>query len=424
MKTKYILLAVSAIFLFIACEKDNYDPPKTEFSGKLSYNGKALPWNGNTETPAEAEIIQLYQDGFGKYAPINVRVADDGSFKALLFNGEYKMIMKNIKYPFVFEDWSSNGTGNLDTIMFTLKGKKEFDIKVKPYFEINDIKPAIEGTKISTTFNLKEIVPGAGVTAVYVYMHTNVNVNKGTPLNQKVENPDISGPISVKLPISGYRSKYINNFRDYGYIRVAVQLNNADEYLWSEVIKVENIPVTLNDITKEYIKNPGPSFARIASDTRTGDIISTPADWIVNDAVKVIEGYGGLELRWGRNAIGAARFDAGDIKNGKVYQTFRLPAGSYEFGLGFNGHNETWNGRDNEAFMVVSKGNSIPDFESFKSGSLAYADFNGFRETSISFTLTEDSDISLGFLFNIIGATDGRPGVAYFVPSVQLIKTE
>lgn len=424
MKTKYILTLIVAILAFTACEKDNYDPPATELVGQLSYNGKNMPWNGNAETSSEAEIIQLYQDGFGKYAPINVRVADDGSFKALLFNGEYKMVMRNKKYPFVFEEWPVNADGDLDTIRFTLDGRKEMDIKVKPYYEINDITPTVEGTKIATTFNLKEIVPGANVKAVYVYMHVNVNVNRGTPLNQKVENVDITKPITVKVPISGYRSKYVNNNRDYGYIRVAVQLDNADEYLWSEVIKVEDIPVELNDITKEYLKNAGPGFQRIAEDTREGDYHSIPADWTITENIKQFDGYGGLDLRWGRNAIGGAKESPGDMKNAKIYQTIKLPAGSYEFGFGFNGHSETWNGRDNEAFLVVNKGEVLTNFENLKTNTLAYADFNAFKESSVAFTLTEETTISLGFLFNVIGAQDGRPGVAYFVPSVQLIKTE
>lgn len=424
MKTKYMLLLVLAVFLHTACEKDNYDPPTTEFVGKLSYNGIAQPWNGNTETSSDAEIIQLYQDGFGKYAPINVRVADDGTFKAMLFNGEYKMVMKNIRYPFVFEDWELDANGRPDTLRFNLKGKKEFDIKVKPYFEFNNVTSEVDGTKLSTTFSLKEVVPGANVRAAYVYMHVNVNVNRGTPHNQRVDISDINSPITIKTPISGYRSKYVNNYRDYAYIRIALELDNADEYLWSEVMKVENLPLEFNDITQEYLKNAGPGFTKVPEDNRPGDIISTPTDWIINDAVKVYDGFGGLELRWGRNAIGASKFEAGDMKNGKIYQTIKLPAGTYEFGFGFNGHNETWNGRDNEAFLVAALGNTIPDFASFKSSSLAYADWNGFKANSIAFTLTEESTISLGFLFNIIGATSDRPGVAYYVPSIQLIKTE
>ncbi len=424
MNTKYLLLLLACCLLFVACEKDNYDPPTTVFVGKLSYNGNPVPWNGNTETPAEAEIIQLYQDGFGKYAPINVRVADDGTFKALLFDGEYKMIMKNTQYPFLFEEWPVNEKGKLDTIRFTLNGKKEFDIKVKPFFEISNLSSKAEATNVVTTFNLSQLVPGYKVKAVYAYLHTTVSVNKGTPVNQKVDNVDITKPITIKIPVSSYRSRYINNFREYGFIRIAVEVENATEYLWSEIIQVNNIPVTLNDITKDYIKNPGPPVKRIESDTRTGDVISTPADWTVNDAVKIYGGYGGLDARWNRNTIGAIKDTPGDLKNGKVYQTITLPAGTYEFSVGMAGHKETWNGRDDEGFLVVAKGNTIPDYETFKTTALSWIDLNGFKQTGITFTLTEQTTISLGFLFNYIGATSGRSGVAFFVPSVQLIKAD
>lgn len=424
MKKIILFTILAGLIFFVSCEKDNYDPPATGLMGQLSYNGKPLPWNGNTETPADAEIIQLYQDGFGKYAPINVRVADDGTFKALLFDGEYKMIMKNQQYPFVFEDWPKKQDGTLDTVIFKLNGSKELDIKVKPYFEINNIQSKAEGTNVVTTFDLKEIVGDAKVKAVYVYLHTTISVNKGTPLNQKLENPDISQPITVKVPVSSYRSRYVNNFRDYGFLRVAVETDKSPEYLWSEVIRVDGIPIQLNDVTKQYIKNPGPPIARIAGDNRSGDVISTPADWIVNDAIKIFDGYGGLDARWGRNTIGAFKESAGDLINGKIYQTVKLPAGTYDFSVGMAGHKETWNGRDNEGFLVVAKGNTIPDFNTFKTSSLAYIDLNGFKQTGVTFVLTEETTVSLGFLFNYIGATDDRPGVAFFVPSVQLIKAD
>lgn len=422
-----LIAALPLLFLFGACKKDNFDPPGSMLSGRLVYKGEPLPMNGNS---ADSYILQLYQPGFQKLDPsIGVRVSDGGVFTSNLFDGTYKLLptTKNT-FPFIWEDWPKKANGSLDSLTVTMAGAKTLDLKVTPFFEINDIKYEVKGIYMYATFTIKRVTNDANVKNAYVYLNTNELVNKGTTYRKAVAVTSIAQPITVKIPISEYRSSYVNNtqgVRDYAFIRVAVETDKATEYLWSKVQKIDSLP-TINDVTKTYFKNAGPVFQTLAGAPNTGDIITTPADWIVTDNVKNWDnGWGGLEKRWGRNAIGGSLFKPGSLLNGKIYQTFTLPAGTYDFSVGMVGHHETWNGRDNEGFLVVSSGNTLSDFQQLNDNSktIVAADLNGFKNTGVSFTLTKETTVSLGMLFNFTDI-NGRAGVAFYVPSVQLIQAE
>lgn len=246
MKTLYkISLLLGLLVCFSACEKDNYDEPQSSLIGQLTYKGKPFQCNGNIG--AESELFQLYQDGFGKTGSINVRVNEEGSFSALLFDGEYKMCIKDQQFPFVWDEWPMKDDGKPDTLYFTLNGGKEMEIKVTPYFELNDVKAEVDNsvTNIVASLKIDEIISGAMVKKVYMYVSTAVLVDKGTPSNVSMDIADISQSITLTYPIQKYKDDYINNFRPYAFVRLAVETDKSSEFLWSKVYKVEGIPEKL-----------------------------------------------------------------------------------------------------------------------------------------------------------------------------------
>jgi len=401
MKIKYPILFMLLTLFIVSCGYDNFDEPQSQLSGKLSYNGKAMPWNGNSVTTSEAEIIQLYQDGYANRNGINVRVNNDGTYRALLFDGEYKMTMSKKSYPFVFDDWPVNSNGDLDTVKISVKGNTTHDIKVTPYYEIKNLQYKVEGANIVATFDLDQIIAGPTVKNVYVYTNVNMAVSKDAPMRHTLENPNIGQTIRVEMPISAYKAS--RGDRTYAFLRVAVELNGVSEYMWSEVSKLENIPFP-KDVTGLYLKNAGPGFTRTADDTRPivedwSWVFYNPSDWIVNDAMKVYDGYGGLEYRWGRNRLGANMWDQ-SIINGKIYQATTMPAGKYEVYIDIS---ETYLSYPNEAFLVVSKGNDFLNHAELGTKALAYIDWHGMEMTTavIGFELAEQTDVSIGLLFYI-----------------------
>ena len=82
-----IFSVILLLVLFSGCGKDNFDAPESKLVGRVTYQGQALNLRGT----GEAVQLQLYQDGYEKNDPISVFVGQDGTFSALLFDGEYRL---------------------------------------------------------------------------------------------------------------------------------------------------------------------------------------------------------------------------------------------------------------------------------------------------------------------------------------------
>lgn len=92
-------VALLATTLLTGCKKDNFDPPSTWMTGRLVHNGAPVYMDGSP-SDANDEIIQFFQDGFGKHEGWGIRVKYDGTYSSLLFDGEYKLMPKmTITYP-------------------------------------------------------------------------------------------------------------------------------------------------------------------------------------------------------------------------------------------------------------------------------------------------------------------------------------
>src|SRR3954469_6957138 len=108
MKIVYHCIAFLAIAgTIISCsKKDNYDPPSSQLAGRLVYQNEPIGVE-QFQVPYE-----LYQYGFGKVGAIGSSFAQDGSYSALLFDGQYKFIVPNGQGPF---RWKQTTAGNPDS---------------------------------------------------------------------------------------------------------------------------------------------------------------------------------------------------------------------------------------------------------------------------------------------------------------------
>src|SRR5512145_3191303 len=80
--------------LAVSCEYDNYDAPDAQLHGNLVYQGEALGLSTGEVS------FQLYEPGWQLKEPIYVRVAQDGSYSALIFSGNYQLIIPQNQGPF------------------------------------------------------------------------------------------------------------------------------------------------------------------------------------------------------------------------------------------------------------------------------------------------------------------------------------
>lgn len=145
------------------------------------------------------------------------------------------------------------------------------------------------------------------------------------------------------------------------------------------------------DITAAYIKNAGPPILAASSGGRWG----IPADWMVSDDVKNSGGYGGLDA--GSWLPGAAlSIEAGwglpEVPNGKIYQTFTLPAGKYVLEV------TTGDCSDGgpQKYITVAEGATLPDIDDVPDMALQHMGMVKFALNKLEFELTEDMEISVG----------------------------
>src|SRR5690242_13847449 len=128
MKFQYTVLILAVIFL-AACQKDNYTPPGSRLQGAILYQGDSINVSYNDVN------FQLWQSGFGKLTPINVSVDQNGSYSALLFNGDYKLIIPQGAGPFMNQ---TDPKTNSDTILVHVQGNQSLNIQVLPYYMIRN----------------------------------------------------------------------------------------------------------------------------------------------------------------------------------------------------------------------------------------------------------------------------------------------
>src|SRR5688572_5356036 len=119
MKYKLSFIIGSLVVFLAACKKDNFEPPKSWLTGKVVYQNQPLGVRSN------GVQLELWQPGYANFSKIPVFVAQDGTFSANVFDGNYKLTFLRGNGPWV---------ETTDTINVSVKGSTEVDVPVTPYF--------------------------------------------------------------------------------------------------------------------------------------------------------------------------------------------------------------------------------------------------------------------------------------------------
>lgn len=205
-----------------SCNYDNFDEPKSMFTGRATYDGEAVNISSNGRVQ-----FNIFQDGFGKYDPIPVYLNQDGEFSATLFNGNYKLVrMGNAPW-----ERPSN-----DTIHFSVHGNTALDIPVIPYFIIKDATFSKEGSKVKATFKIKKVSESATLKDVCLYIgktlitssYTNIGI---TSLGNSVA-MDTELKAEIDIPSNMENEGFI-------YARIGVHSNQASEACYTKSTKIE-----------------------------------------------------------------------------------------------------------------------------------------------------------------------------------------
>ena len=227
LKIQYIIAIISIIFA--SCEYDNYDEPDTFLKGRIVYQGEPINVSYNDV------YFQLIEPGWQLTYPINVAVDQDGSFSALLFKADYKLVLPEGQGPY-----KSLLESNSDSLDINLNGSTEMDIEVLPYYMVKNTGFSVSGTTVTSTFGLDQIITGddaKDVERVNLYISKTAFVDTRTSVStSEMGGGDIADLNSISLSTD---IPDLVPTQNYVFARVGVKIAGVEDMLFSDIQKVE-----------------------------------------------------------------------------------------------------------------------------------------------------------------------------------------
>lgn len=145
----------AAAATFAACGLDSYDEPDAQLTGRvIDRNGNPVGVMGSREQVT----LQLWQPSYPLNADaINVNVSQDGSFSAMVFDGDYVLKMRNNTGPWV---------NSPDSVVISVRGNTAADFPVTPYYTLSSVTYALNGATLTSTFTITEATAGRSIDEV------------------------------------------------------------------------------------------------------------------------------------------------------------------------------------------------------------------------------------------------------------------
>jgi len=213
------------------CGKDNYDPPKSRLQGALVYQGDSVRVSYNNVS------FQLWQSGFGKLTPIDVTVDQDGSFSALLFDGDYKLIIPVGQGPFV--NLVNDKTGS-DTVLVHVKGDQAFNIEVLPYYMIREPQFSVSDSTVTASCGVEKIITDTrakDIQSISLYIGKTKFLDQRTSIatatvnaggKTDMDNIALSAGIPALVPV-----------QQYVFARIGIKIKSVEEMIFSPVVELD-----------------------------------------------------------------------------------------------------------------------------------------------------------------------------------------
>jgi len=218
---------LGTLLVSTACELDNYNEPDAILSGNIVYNGEVVPVARNQVR------FELWQSGFGAPAPIDVAIAQDGSYSARLFSGDYKLIFPPNEGPF---------RASSDTLYFGVNGDKIMEVQVTPYHVVSNAQFSHSAGTVNATCGVDQIITGADAKAVErVTLIINrtlfVDANsggEGSIAQVDAEITDLGNlSMSVEIPDDPKRPD-----QNYIFARIGVKMVGVEDMIYTQVEKI------------------------------------------------------------------------------------------------------------------------------------------------------------------------------------------
>lgn len=221
MKKKTLLyLAIASALVATGCEFDNFEEPKSQLTGKVIYQDNPIGLRSN------GVQLELWEHGHELFTKIPVFLDQEGNFSAMLFDGNYKMVLLRGNGPWV---------DNTDSIDVVVKGATTVNMPVTPYFVIENPSFERSGQTINATCNIKHVNTTRALENVTLFLgYTNI-VDHGTfaERTEKTDVVDLSAPVTISVGIPNTLQG-----RNYIYARIGVRTVGTSEMIYSPVQKI------------------------------------------------------------------------------------------------------------------------------------------------------------------------------------------
>ena len=229
-KFRYIVLIAFCASAVLSCKKDNYAPPSSTLSGRLVYNGDSIGVERN-QVPFE-----IYQFGFGRVGAIANTFAENGTYSALLFDGDYKLIIPNGQGPFM---WKQTVAGTPDSVAITLKGSQTLDLQVTPFYMIRNPQITTGGGKVSASCKVEKIITDANakdIERVSLFINKTQFVSGGDNIGAAdIGGAAITDPDNILLSVT---IPTITPTQNYVFARIGVKIDGVEDMIFSPVVKI------------------------------------------------------------------------------------------------------------------------------------------------------------------------------------------
>ena len=222
MKLHICAFAALLLIAFSSCEKDNFKEPGSILSGRVIYQGQPIG------VRSMGVQFELWQSGYQLFTKIPLNIAQDGSFSAELFDGDYKLVRAKGAGP-----WADN----TDTISVSLKGTATVDVPVEPFFVIKNASFEKTGTTVKSTFTIEKNTTTKTLELARLYIGPNLIVdqnNNSANVQAAASAITLGQPVTLNVTIPA-------NLANEAYIfaRMGVKTNGVAELLYTQSQKLQ-----------------------------------------------------------------------------------------------------------------------------------------------------------------------------------------
>lgn len=214
---KYRLMIVALLMTMLAgCAIDNMDEPSSHVHGRIVYQGNPI----GVRSTGGAVKLEIWQGQFGAEAAMDVYVAQDGSFSAMIYDGPCRLVAKDGVGP-----WENRH----DTIHFDVKGNVELDYPVVPYFTISDEQYSLSPDSVLTaTFRVERVSQTAAVQACGLIVNRTRFVDMTSSDGSVAGIQDGEGNVTATFDL-----KTLMREQKFLFARVYVKIRDVEEAIYS-----------------------------------------------------------------------------------------------------------------------------------------------------------------------------------------------